>query len=100
MDDFLEFVDIVEEVDARQRMPKRYLRDIENPVEFYTEEQFCSRYRFRKATVVDFILPLIEEPLIKVNNRGLPFTPLVQLLISLRFYATGNYQVCKITFCY
>lgn len=41
------------------------------------------------------ILPLIEEGLVKINNRGLPISPALQLLIALRFYATGSFQVRK-----
>lgn len=41
------------------------------------------------------ILPLIEEGLAKINNRGLPISPVIQLLVSLRFYATGSFQVKK-----
>lgn len=33
------------------------------------------------------------EDLQKPDKRGLPIPPILQLLICLRFYATGNYQV-------
>jgi len=39
------------------------------------------------------ILPIIEDKLAKNSNRGLPVPPVMQLLMALRFYATGNYQV-------
>lgn len=39
------------------------------------------------------ILPLIEDKLKKTNNRGLPISPVLQLLICLRFYSTASFQV-------
>lgn len=43
-----------------------------------------------------YILPIIEDNLAKTSNRDLPVLPVLQLLMALRFYATGNYQVNKI----
>jgi len=92
-DDFLEFIDYAEDVQEIVRIPKRYIRDKENPVEFYSEKEFRSRYRFSKAMVVEVLLPLIVHRFVRVNNRGLPISPLIQLLTCLRFYATGSFQV-------
>lgn len=95
MEDFLEFVEFVGEIEdiQQQRIPKRYIRDTDNPFEFYSETQFKQRYRFSKITVMDLLLPLIDNDLRKLNNRGLPIPAMQQLLIALRFYATGNFQV-------
>lgn len=97
-EDNLEFFDFLDFAfdDGIERIPKRYIRDLDNPVEFYREHEFKNRYRFSKTTVMEVILPLIGDRLSKVNNRGLPFPPLLQLLLSLRFYATRNFQVCSI----
>lgn len=35
----------------------------------------------------------VEEGLAKINNRGLPISPVLQLLICLRFYATASFQL-------
>lgn len=72
---------------------RRYLRDFENPVEFYSDSQFKERYRLEKITVMHVIIPLLFPNYSLVNNRGLPVPPLIQVAIALRFYATGNYQV-------
>lgn len=74
------------------RVPKRYVRDAENPLEWYSNEEFIMRYRFTKNTVTDLIYPLVEWPEI-INNRGLPIPPILMMLATLRFYATGNFQV-------
>ncbi|XP_071581720.1 putative nuclease HARBI1 [Temnothorax nylanderi] len=82
-----------EDEEVQIRVPKRYIRDGENPFEFYNESEFKKRFRFAKNSIMFGILPLIEERLSKINNRGLPITPVFQLLISLRFYATASFQL-------
>lgn len=76
------------------RAPKRYIRDLQNPFEFYNNVEFKRRFRFSKNSILEGILPRIEEALQKPNNRGLPIPPVFQLLICLRFYATASFQVC------
>lgn len=75
------------------RRPKRYIRDTENPFEFYNEQEFKKRFRFSKNSIMFGILPLVEEGLAKINNRGLLIPSVLQLLICLRFYATASFQV-------
>jgi hypothetical protein len=79
--------------DTQMRLPKRYLRDLADPLIFYENEEFRMRFRFRKATVVQVLLPLVEDDLKKADNRGLPISPMFQLLLALRFYATASFQV-------
>ncbi|XP_067204480.1 putative nuclease HARBI1 [Linepithema humile] len=79
--------------DAIRRAPKRYLRDFQNPFEFYSEIEFKRRFRFSKNSVLFGIFPLIEQGLAKINNRGLPISPIIQLLICLRFYSTASFQL-------
>lgn len=76
------------------RLAKRYIRDWENPIEFFEDVPFQKRYRFSKGAVVDILLPLVNARLRKLNNHGLPVSSLIQLLITLRFYATSSFQVC------
>lgn len=75
------------------RVPKRYIRDMQNPFEYYNDVEFKRRFRFNKDSILQGILPRIRESLTKINNRGLPVCPEFQLLICLRFYATASYQV-------
>lgn len=89
LEDFLDFLDRAEERNVRIR----YIRDFANPFEFYSATQFRKRYRFTKEEVMFYILPIIESDLQKPNNRGLPVSPILQLIMALRFYATGSYQV-------
>lgn len=92
LEDFLDYLDREEYVN----LPKRYLRDGSNPFEYFYEEAFGCRFRFSKECIMYRLLPIIEEDLQKVNNRGLPVSPVLQLLMGLRFYASGSYQVSLI----
>jgi len=90
----LQDINLIEEKEERQmRVPKRYICDNQNPFEVYNERKFKRTFRFSKNSVTFGILPLIEEGLAKINNRGLPISPVLQLLICLRFYSTASFQV-------
>jgi hypothetical protein len=93
--DFDDFVDyVIEEEDAQvNRAPKRYVRDAQNPFEYYSEIEFKRRFRFTKECAAYYILPLVNDVLQKESRRGLPVSPMLQLLCCLRFYATGSFQV-------
>lgn len=81
------------------RKPKVYIRHEYNQDPYnLCNGEFKKRYRFSKNTVKNVIMPLIADKLSHFNNRGLPIPPEIQLLIALRFYATGSYQVCNLTF--
>lgn len=95
--DFEDFVDFVE---REQRITHRkYSRGNEElPFFELTDEQFQRRYRFSKYCVTNVILPLIGNNNEHNDNRGLPLSPMAQVLIALRFYATGSIQV-RIKYC-
>ncbi|XP_018397205.1 PREDICTED: putative nuclease HARBI1, partial [Cyphomyrmex costatus] len=84
--------DFISDDEGYVRAPKRYIRDWINPFDIYNNQEFKRRFRFNKDSILHGILPLIENELICQNNRGLPISPLYQLLICLRFYATGSFQ--------
>jgi hypothetical protein len=87
------------EARGNNRLPKRYLRDLDDPLTFHSKEEFAIRYRFRKQTVITVLLPLVQVQLAAMDNRGLPILPMLQLLLALRFYATASYQVPVSTLC-
>lgn len=93
---FLENEDLEEE--PLIRFQKRYIRDMQNPFEYYNNMEFKRRYRFSKNSILQGILPRIEEPLTKINNRGLPIAPVLQLLTCLRFYATEIFKLVFIIY--
>jgi len=99
MEDFDDFVEAVENDNAEeeeeiQRLPKRYIRDAQNPLQFFRNKEFLARFRFSKNTFLYIILPLVINVLRKPSRRGLPVSPLFQVLWTLRYYGTGSLQVC------
>jgi len=97
MDDFNNFVNYVEmvyeyfdEFDVEQ-IPRKYIRNMEDPFEKYNDNTFLKRYRFPKLIVMDELVDLLG--IHYYNNRGLPIPPILQLLTTLRFYATSNFQI-------
>ena len=58
----------------------------------YDEEQFRSRYRLAKDAFRE-LLELIREDITSHNERGNPIPCDIQLLVTLRFYATGTFQL-------
>ena len=69
----------------------RHLRDRFNPLEEYDDEDFRLRFRLRKDSVSD-LANILDKDLKHQTRRGLALTPMQQVLIALRFYATGTFQ--------
>lgn len=88
--DLEEFLGHIED-EAFVYAPRIRLVDRDNPLEWYTDEEFFVRYRFHKGTVTDAILPMLRPD--NADLRGVPVPKILQLLAVLRFYATGSFQV-------
>ncbi len=54
--------------------------------------QILKRYRFHRNDIA-YILELIEPQLRRRTGRSQSLTPREQLLVALRFYATGSIQL-------
>jgi hypothetical protein len=70
----------------------RVFLDRQNPLETLTEGEVFVRYRFRPVTIlliVDLIRPTLSHP----TRRNSPLTPLLQVLVALRFVATGAFHL-------
>ncbi|XP_037520859.1 putative nuclease HARBI1 [Rhipicephalus sanguineus] len=94
--DVIDFVALLREVEARSacpyaQIPLRVLRDRENPMVIFNEDEFLSRYRFSKRAVLELLSVLPLEP--SLDGRGCPVPPLLQVLVALRFYGAGTFQV-------
>ena len=72
---------------VQQRRPRNY-RFIVNLLN-YTDEELRPRYRFGKESI-QYITYLIETDLRRKTNRSHALRPIDQVLIALRFYASGN----------
>ncbi|XP_032687237.1 putative nuclease HARBI1 [Odontomachus brunneus] len=66
------------------------IRNKPNNFEVWDDKEFFDRFRLKKDTVLE-LLHAIEERLLILWNRSRSLTPINQLLLTLRFYATGNF---------
>ena len=75
----------------RRRLRRnRIFRDRSHPFETFNDEQLFKYFRFRRPgilAITDSIRGKIELP----NRRG-ALTPLLQVMVALRFYASGSLQ--------
>lgn len=69
----------------------RVIRNRSNPFENLGEEEFKIRFRFDKHTVME-IVHQIDHHLKPMTLRNKSISSLDQLLVTLRFYATGAFQ--------
>ena len=81
-----------ENVRRGRRLPRpRVFRDRMNPLDLRTDEELFERYRFRRPTIF-FLCQLVENSVRHPTVRSLALSPMVQLLVFLRFVATGAFQ--------
>lgn len=74
----------------RRQRPQRVVKDRLNPLEIYTDDELYERFRFRRPTI-HYLLGLLVDTIVHKNmNQALP--PVLQLLICLRFFATGAFH--------
>ena len=76
----------IRRVNRNVRCP-RLFRDRSNPLEDLPEDEVFRKYRFNPATIL-YILQIIPDIATK-TQRSNPVPPLLQLLVCLRFLATG-----------
>lgn len=77
--------------DASRRIP-RPIRDGSNDFTKYNDVEFRIRYRLKKEVFL-YLLEELSPNLTSKNNRGLPYSPMTRLLLTIRFYATRNFQL-------
>lgn len=75
----------------RRRLPRpRIFRDRLNPLEMRTDDELFERYRFRRPTII-FICDMIADTVSHGTRRSMALPPMIQLLVFLRFVATGAF---------
>ena len=72
---------------------ERIFHNREDPLESLGREEIRLRYRFWPETIV-LIVNLLWVELNPVTLRSHPIMPNLQVLIALRYLATGSYQLC------
>jgi hypothetical protein len=71
---------------------ERVVRTRENPFEKYSPREFRKRYRLTKEAV-EFVVELVEDDIKANSSRDSDISPLLQVLITLRYFAKGCYQL-------
>ena len=77
-------------VDGRRKRKQREFRSIGFTIDGYTDEELRARYRFGKESI-NYITNLLADNLRRKTNRNHPLSALQQVLIALRFYASGSF---------
>ena len=75
----------------QQRVP-RLFRDRANPLEMLSRVEIRERYRFFPETIVMIVaslFPALDTP----TGRSMPLPPLLSLLVTLQFFATGAHHL-------
>lgn len=76
--------------DGRKERKRRSFRHLGFTVDGYTNEELRSRYRFGRESII-YITNLLEASLRRKTKRNNPLSVLQQVLIALRFYASGSF---------
>ncbi|XP_045446885.1 putative nuclease HARBI1 [Melitaea cinxia] len=90
-DHYLGLLENLEDIETKTRRP-RVFQMRRNYYEEYDEESFKTRFRLSKPSALN-VLQLIENKLEFPNDKNNSLAPINQLLLTLRYYATGCHQL-------
>ena len=83
---------------VNMRVERRYRREIQDILQYYSDSECRARYRFGKDAIM-FIVNLVRDEISRPTNRSCSLSTTNQVLIALRFLATGSFlQVVGDTF--
>lgn len=71
----------------------RTFRPRKNPFDDFDDVDFKDRFRLSKNSVTFLLQEIIDRIHQPLHRRNMPVSPINQLLVTLRFYATGNIQL-------
>ena len=69
----------------------RIFRDRTHPLEIYNDEQIYTKFRFYRHLILQLTDEVRNEIEFVLSRKG-SLTPILQVLLTLRFYATGTLQ--------
>ena len=75
----------------RQFRRERIFRDRSNPLDIYTDEELFSRFRFPRNELLALIDEFAQELEFPTRRLG-SLSAGMQIMIALRFFATGSFQ--------
>ena len=85
-------MEVIEVIEIFETPIRRVVRDRSNPLEVFSDEEFKCRFRFRKETVLS-LMQLLSADLEHGVPRNNFIPPILQITVTLRFYATGHFQI-------
>ena len=75
----------------RRRRRDRIFRDRDNPLDYETEEAIVSKYRLPRHIIIQ-LCQQFEHELQRPTLRSCALTVSLQIMVALRFFATGSFQ--------
>ena len=66
-------------------------RDRTNPLDFYNDDEIYKKVRFHRHANLD-LTDGVQQHIEHILARQGSLTPVLQVFITLRFYATGTFQ--------
>ena len=73
-----------------QNRQVRVFRRKTNPLEEFPDHNIVEKFRF-SPDGIDFLTEILEEDLLRVTGRSQSLSVETQILIALRYYATGGF---------
>ena len=77
-------------VERGHRRPRKFRLSNNSLIDDYTDEELRARYRFGRQSIL-YITNLLARDLRRSTARNHTLTPLHQVLIALRFFASGSF---------
>ena len=69
----------------------RVFRDIDNPLDYLDDESIVKRYRLSRPIIHD-LCEQFQDTLQRPTMRSRAFPVSIQVMVALRFYASGSFQ--------
>ncbi|XP_028413867.1 putative nuclease HARBI1, partial [Dendronephthya gigantea] len=76
---------------VNRRADRVFRREIDNILQYYDDNELRKRYRFGRQTIV-YITNLVRDEISPATNRTHAVSATHQVLITLRFLASGSFQ--------
>ena len=70
----------------------RTFRERVNPMEYFISSELYDRFRFTRQGIV-YLLRLLQNCLLNNTRRSQAIAPALKLFLTLRFLATGSFQI-------
>ena len=76
---------------ANRRADRVFIHEIDDLLMYYSDNELHQRYRFSRQTI-RYITGLVAEEISPTTNRSQSVSATKQVLITLRFLASGSFQ--------